>query len=438
LRLVLYTGKGGVGKTTIAAATAVRAAERGCRTLVVSADAAHSLGDVLDRRLGAAPLELAPHLHALEIDARAELERHSGSIRSFLVSLFVHQGLEAVVAEELALLPGADELMTLLAVEELAASNTYDLVVLDCAPTDAALRLVTLPDVAHRSLRVLLPLFEAISGVAVPVVRKLLAAPLPGAEVFGEADELLNRRLRALQTRVRDESTSVRLVVTPERMVIDEARRAWTELALFEVGCDAVVLNRRLPPEAAGEEWFAERARLEEERQREVEALFAPHPVLVAALQQDEATGLGRLSELGAQLFRGLEPARSLRLTLLPFHPWEDTPARPHPVQIVAPALLCGPLNRRRRPEFSLGPVGNSARAGTSVSPESTALRREPARSLLRFSATVLCGAVFDFAVPARPARGDNRTAHTAKKLRLGRKSAAKPSSRRNSRCSPR
>jgi arsenite-transporting ATPase len=308
LRLVLYTGKGGVGKTTIAAATAVRAAERGCRTLVVSADAAHSLGDVLDRRLGAAPLELAPHLHALEIDARAELERHSGSIRSFLVSLFVHQGLEAVVAEELALLPGADELMTLLAVEELAASNTYDLVVLDCAPTDAALRLVTLPDVAHRSLRVLLPLFEAISGVAVPVVRKLLAAPLPGAEVFGEADELLNRRLRALQTRVRDESTSVRLVVTPERMVIDEARRAWTELALFEVGCDAVVLNRRLPPEAAGEEWFAERARLEEERQREVEALFAPHPVLVAALQQDEATGLGRLSELGAQLFRGLEP----------------------------------------------------------------------------------------------------------------------------------
>ena len=308
MRLVLYTGKGGVGKTTIAAATAVRAAERGCRTLVASADAAHSLGDVLDRRLGAEPLELAPHLHALEIDARAELERHWGSIRSFLVSLFVHQGLEAVVAEELALLPGADELMTLLAVEELAASNTYDLVVLDCAPTDAALRLVTLPEVAHRSLRVLLPLFEAISGVAVPVVRKLLAAPLPGAEVFGEADELLNRRLRALQTRVRDESTSVRLVVTPERMVIDEARRAWTELALFEVGCDAVVLNRRLPPEAACEEWFAERARLEEERQREVEALFAPHPVLVAPLQQDEATGLGRLSELGAQLFRGLEP----------------------------------------------------------------------------------------------------------------------------------
>jgi arsenite-transporting ATPase len=308
VRLVLYTGKGGVGKTTSAAATAVCAAERGRRTLVASADAAHSLGDVLERRLGAAPVELAPRLHALEIDARSELERHWGSIRSFLVSLFVHQGMEAIVAEELALLPGAEELTTLLAVEELAASHAYDLVVLDCAPTDAALRLVTLPDVAHGSLRVLLPLFEAISGIAVPLARRLLSAPLPDAGVFGEADELVNRRLRALQARMRDESTSVRLVVTPERMVIDEARRAWTELALFEVGCDAVVLNRRLPPEAADEAWFAERARLEDERHREVEALFAPHPVLVAPLQDDEVTGLARLSRLGAQLFRGVEP----------------------------------------------------------------------------------------------------------------------------------
>jgi arsenite-transporting ATPase len=308
VRLVLYTGKGGVGKTTTAAATAVRAAERGRRTLVASADAAHSLGDVLECRLGAEPAELAPGLHALEIDARSELERHWGSIRSFLVSLFVHQGLEAIVAEELALLPGAEELTTLLAVEELAAAQAYDLVVLDCAPTDAALRLVTLPDVARGSLRVLLPLFEAISGIAVPLARKLLSAPLPGAEVFGEADELVNRRLRALQARMRDESTSVRLVVTPERMVIDEARRAWTELALFEVACDAVVLNRRLPAEAAGEAWFAERARLEDERHREVEALFAPHPVLVAPLQDDEVTGLARLSQLGEQLFRGVEP----------------------------------------------------------------------------------------------------------------------------------
>ncbi len=308
MRLVLYTGKGGVGKTTTAAATAVCAAERGRRVLVASADAAHSLGDVLERRLGPDPLEIAPGLDALEIDARAEVGRHWGTIRDFLVSLFVHQGVDAVVAEELALLPGAEELTTLLAVEEFAASGAYDLIVLDCAPTEAALRLVTLPDVAHRSLRVLLPLFEAISGVAVPVARRLVEAPLPGAEVFGEADALLNHQLRALEARVRDPSTSVRIVLTPERMVIEEARRAWTELALFELGCDAVVMNRLLPAEAAAEPWFAERARLERERRREVEALFAPHPLLVSPLQEDEATGLERLSMLGRTLFRDAEP----------------------------------------------------------------------------------------------------------------------------------
>ena len=154
----------------------------------------------------------APVIVHLVADARAEMARHWGRIRDYLVSLFRYQGIDEVVAEELALLPGAEELTTLLAVEELAASDAYDVVVLDCAPTDATLRLVTLPDVAHRSLRVLLPLFEAISGVAVPLARRLLSAPLPGAEVFGEADELVNRRLRALQARVRDESTSVRLV----------------------------------------------------------------------------------------------------------------------------------------------------------------------------------------------------------------------------------
>ncbi|MDJ0846897.1 MAG: ArsA family ATPase [Myxococcota bacterium] len=308
MRLVLYTGKGGVGKTTTAAATAVCAAERGRRVLAVSADAAHSLGDVLERRLGPEPLEVAPGLDALEIDARAEVGRHWGTIRDFLVSLFVHQGIDGVVAEELALLPGAEELTTLLAVEEFAASDAYDLVVLDCAPTEAALRLVTLPDVAHRSLRVLLPLFEAISGIAVPVARRIVEAPLPDAEVFGEADFLINHQLRALDARLREASTSVRIVVTPERMVIEEARRAWTELALFELGCDAVVMNRVLPAEAAGEPWFAERARLERERRNEVEELFAPHPVLVSPLQEDEATGLERLAVVGRALFGEVEP----------------------------------------------------------------------------------------------------------------------------------
>ncbi len=308
MRLVLYTGKGGVGKTTTAAATAVHAAERGRRTLVASADAAHSLGDVFEMRLGPEPRRVAAGLDAVEIDARVETGRHWGRIRDFLVQTFRHQGIDAVVAEELALLPGAEELATLLAVEDFAAAGVWDFVVVDCAPTDSTLRLLTLPDVAQRSLRILLPLLQALSGVAVPLARHLVRMPLPDSSVFADADELVNRRLRTLQQRVTQRETSVRIVVTPERLVIEEARRAWTELALFELGCDAVVMNRLLPETAGSEAFFREQALREAERCREVEELFAPLPVLTAPLQDDEATGLERLAAHGRRVFAGVEP----------------------------------------------------------------------------------------------------------------------------------
>ena len=154
------------------------------------------------------------------------------------------------MAEELAMLPGAEELTTLLAVEQLAESGDYDLIVLDCAPTDAALRLVTLPEVASGMVRLALQLAGAFSGLAVPLAKRVVAAPLPESAVFAEAEALLYRNLTALRARLSAPTTTVRLVVTPERMVIDEARRAYTELALFEVGCDAVVVNRLLPDAA--------------------------------------------------------------------------------------------------------------------------------------------------------------------------------------------
>ena len=256
MRLLLFTGKGGVGKTTTSAATAVGAAERGHRTLIISADAAHSLGDVLGERLGSEARELAPRLHAQEVDARAELARHWGRIHEYLVSLFRYQGIEEVVAEELALLPGAEEVAALLAVEEAARSRRYDLVVVDCAPTDTTLRLLTLPDVAHGALRLLLRVQRALSSVVTPLARSVLPVPLPDSGVFRDLEKLLYQRLEGLRKRTLSEHTSVRMVVTPERMVIDEARRAFTELSLFELTCDAVVMNRLLPEAATREEFF--------------------------------------------------------------------------------------------------------------------------------------------------------------------------------------
>ncbi len=308
MRLVLYTGKGGVGKTTTAAATGACAAERGRRTLIASADVAHSLGDVLERRLGPQPTEVAPHLDAIEIDPRAEVERHWGRIRDFLIEVFVHQGIDDVVAEELAMLPGAEEITTLLAIEAFAESGRYDFVIVDCAPTDSALRLATLPDLAHRALRVLLPTMQVITTIGTPIARKLVSVPLPGAEVFKDAETLIYDKLQLLHARITDSQTSVRLVVTPESVVIEEARRAQTELALFEVPCDAVVMNRLLPAEAAREKFFREMSRLQEQRFSEVEQTFAPLPVLRGPLFDDEVTGVDRLAELGRLLFCSQQP----------------------------------------------------------------------------------------------------------------------------------
>jgi arsenite-transporting ATPase len=316
VRVVLYTGKGGVGKTTTAAATAAHAAARGLRTVVLSADPAHSLGDVLGERLGPAPRALEGpgglRLHAAEIDARDAMERHWGAVRDWLVALFRYQGIEEAVAEELALLPGAEELAALLAVEEQARSGAFDLVVVDCAPTGSALRLLALPDLARSAFRVLLRVQQTLAKLVTPLARSVLALPLPDSAVFRDAETLLFRRLVRLRRLAAGPATSVRLVVTPERMVIDEALRAHTDLALFEVPCDAVVMNRVLPAAAAREPFFRDWSRLQAERVAEVEERFAPLPVLRAPLREDEVVGLARLAEHGAELFAGRDPAAQL------------------------------------------------------------------------------------------------------------------------------
>lgn len=312
MRLLLYTGKGGVGKTTTAAATAAVAARRGHRTLVLSADAAHSLGDVLDASLSAEPRTLAPNLDALEVDSRFVVEEHWGRVRSYVVELLRHQGIEEVVAEELALLPGAEELSTLVCVESWAASGRYDLVVVDCAPTGSTLRLVTLPEVAHSSLRWLLRIQRAAAYVAEPIARGLVGAPLPSAEVFAEADQLIYKTLHRLRARLLSRETSVRFVVTPESMVIDEARRSLTDLSLFQLSSDAVVMNRLLPEAALREPFFREWGHTQEERLREVREIFDPMACLIAPLAQDEVHGVEALAEHGERLFGERDPVAVL------------------------------------------------------------------------------------------------------------------------------
>jgi len=308
VRLVLYTGKGGVGKTTTAAATAAAAAERGVRTLILSSDAAHSLGDVLDAPLASVPVALGPKLDAVEIDARAEIGRHYGTIRDYLVELFRYQGIDEVVAEELALLPGAEEVAALLAVEQFSRSADYDFVVVDCAPTGSTLRLISLPDMLTGALRMAPSLIRLLSTVVSPVVQAAVRAPIPQRPVFRQLEQLVEERAVQLRARLGSRDTSVRIVATPERMVIDEARRAFMEISLFGLSCDAVVMNRLLPDSVASEEFFQESFEKQGKRRDELAAAFAPVALLEAPLQRDEVIGLEALAAHGAQIFADQEP----------------------------------------------------------------------------------------------------------------------------------
>ena len=255
-RVVLVTGKGGVGKTTTAAATAVRAARSGLRTLVMSTDAAHSLGDALDVDLTTASTwrettEVEPGLHALAVGAHTAVEADWQVVRDYLLGVLDAMGVDAVVADELTSLPGAEEVTALAALAHQAESGEWDLVVVDCAPTAETLRLLALPEVLGWHLDRLLPAQRRLLTVLRPAASAATGVPVPGPEVL-----LVLRAWRELMVGVRTLLTSarasVRVVLTPERVVIAESRRVLTSLSLHGYAVDAVVVNRVLPDAAAG------------------------------------------------------------------------------------------------------------------------------------------------------------------------------------------
>jgi len=313
MRLVLYSGKGGVGKTTTAAATAARASELGARTLLLSADPAHSLGDVLELPLSPEPRAVAPHCSAVELSPLHELDSHGGEIRRYLAELYRAQGVDELLAEELAILPGVEELAVLLAIERFAGQDAFDLCVVDCAPTASALRLTTLPDVMSRSLRLLPGLLRMLAVALGPLVARATAVPLPGAGVFGELERLVGRHAAVLRRRLGSARTSVRIVATPERAALAEAARLRAELSLFGLHCDALVVNRVMSPELlAALPTGSGPADRQAERLAEAERAWKPVPVLPAPWAPVEPMGFDALARHGRALFGDRTPAERL------------------------------------------------------------------------------------------------------------------------------
>lgn len=302
-RTILYTGKGGVGKTSVAAATARRCAASGLRTVVLSTDPAHSLSDSLGVRLGPEPVEVGDRLWAQEVSAQDEMERSWAGVQGWLGELLIARGVDRISAEELTVPPGMDELFSLLAIKRHHEADAFDVVVVDCAPTGETLRLLSFPDVARWWLDKVFPQQGRLLEAARPLARALLDVSLPGTEVLDDVNRLV-ANLIAMNEILRDhERVSVRLVMTPDRMVIDEARRTFTYLNLYGYLTDAVVVNRVFGAEV-GDYFGAWRERQQEQLQSVADA-FVPVPVLQAPYLAEEVVGPEMLDRLGEALFGG-------------------------------------------------------------------------------------------------------------------------------------
>jgi arsenite/tail-anchored protein-transporting ATPase len=320
-RTILYTGKGGVGKTSVAAATARRCAAAGLRTIVLSTDPAHSLADVLTERtssagtgeqaVGTEPTELGANLWAQQVSAQEELERHWSAVQGWLGQVLVERGVERIAAEELTVPPGGDELFSLLRLKRHVEEGEWDAIVVDCAPTGETLRLLSFPEAARWWLGKLLGRETQLLAAARPLARAFLDLRLPDEDVMGEVQGLVGN-LVAMHDILRDrDSVSVRLVMTPDRMVVAEAMRTFTYLSLYGYLTDAVVVNRVFPAELEGTYFGAWR----DVQQRELERVregFAPVPVLCAPYFEAEVLGDAMLDRLGDALFADSSPAALL------------------------------------------------------------------------------------------------------------------------------
>lgn len=306
MRLILYLGKGGVGKTTTSAATAVRAAELGYRTLVVSTDVAHSLADALDTPLGSTPTPLTDRLWGQEINVLDEVREHWGELRGYLSTLLRRRGVNDVAAEELAIIPGMEEVVSLLHIRRQAKTGDFDVVVVDAAPTGETVRLLTMPETFQWYAARVMDWEPTTLKAARPLVKQLM----PAADMFATL-ERLTKGVEALRETLTDpEVSSYRLVVNPERMVIKEAQRAATYLSLFGYPVDGVVLNRVLPIEAAEGAFMQELARIQQSYRQLVYDLFRPLPIWECPYYARDLAGIEDLAMVGHQLFGEIDPVK--------------------------------------------------------------------------------------------------------------------------------
>lgn len=306
-KIILFTGKGGVGKTVIAAATALSCTKRGYRTVIMSADPAHSLGDSMDLDLGPEPVEIMDNLWAQELDVIYNLQKYYGRIQNWLVALLGWQGLEEVTAEELTVWPGMEELTSLIWIYDLHRGGKYDVIIVDCAPTGEALRFMTFPEIGKWWMDKFLPFNK---WIAQPLMHLIFRMPLPERKVYDDMEELRGQLEEVHTLLTNREFTRIRLVTNPEKMVIKETQRAYTDFNLYNYPVDLLICNKIIPDEADGAYW-EEWKRSQANYLKLIDEIFPPLPLKKVPLLQHEAVGLEALQEIADILYEKDDPAQS-------------------------------------------------------------------------------------------------------------------------------
>lgn len=306
MRIILFTGKGGVGKTTAAAGAAALAGSRGLKTLVMSTDAAHSLSDAFGLPVGGEPTEVASHVWVQQVDAQRRFERSWQQVQAYLKSVLDAAGVDPIAAEEITVLPGAEEVLALLELKDQASSGRWDLILVDCAPTAETLRLLALPEALGWYMDRVFPTERRVVRALSPLLSKAAGVPMPKGLVF-DAIEQLHADLGDVHDLLVGPQSSVRLVLTPESVVVAEARRALTTLSLYGYTVDGVVANR-IFPEGGGDAWRQTWVDAQRSTLAEVETSFAPLPIWRSLYQGSEPVGIDELHALATTAYDGADP----------------------------------------------------------------------------------------------------------------------------------
>ena len=308
MRTILYTGKGGVGKTSIAAATACEIADKGSRVLIMSTDQAHSLSDSFGIKLGSEPTKISENLYGMEIDTAAENEKLWGSLQNYIKLLMTAKSKDSIEIEELLVFPGFEELLSLIKIKEFDDTDDYDVLIVDCAPTGETMSLLKFPDLFKVWMEKIFPIKKKGVKFARPIVEPVLNIPMPDESIFDDIEKLYEKIDELHKLILNKDKVSVRIVTTPEKIVVKEAKRSFSYLHLFDYNVDSIIINKIFPKESIGG-YFNKWEQLQKESIKDIEESFKGIPIFKMELLKSEITGYEILKNVGKRLYNKYDPA---------------------------------------------------------------------------------------------------------------------------------